>query len=582
VISPSRTLAVAFSLTVFACSSAPAPTPAAESGAPKPEPAKVEASAPRPTPVPSDPAKKFYEGLGGGKLPTAGPPEDEAEGPAKVEKLEVIVDPATGKKMRRVPKDPTLMERNGRLFSSIVSDSEGLLILRKDEKYYYLEALPERTPEDLAREAQREAEDAAKATPILELPAEEAEVVAPRVSKTRIRLAEISGGLPKAGIWRDNFALADLDGDGRPEIVSPPPRLSGQGLRVFRFLGDKWTTVNVQLENPQNLRIGYGGVAISDLDGDGKPDVLWGGHGAGLAVAFNLGDFRFRAESRNLPSQMSTRAVAIGDLDGDGKNDILAISDMPEFLQTGGKEVVGADGYVQGHDVRAFMNQDGRFAELLAGLDQPCFGYSLALEVPKAESIGKPFFVSGCRYAGGLPVLYEFSRARMAFENVGLRTVEAYSAHLGSGIGRYRGHPAAVVSYIKNGPGTATPDITGDGVSIYYREGETWKRKRVFKRLGLDRSTSAAVAMGDLNGDGLDDVAFADDGIRRLRVFFQTPTGDFEELDPALEPTFENAPSSLRVADVDGDGRADIVLMLHYLTGHETRVGGFRFWRNRP
>jgi hypothetical protein len=586
VISPLRSLVVALSLSILGCSSAPAPTaakPEAKTEAPKPESAKAEtAAAPRPTPAPSDPAKKFYEGIAGGKLPTAGPLEDEADGTVKVEKMEVIVDPATGKKLRRVPKDPSLFEKNGRLFSSIVSDPEGIPIVRKDEKYFYLEALPERAREDAAAKAKREAEEEKSRMPAIhELPAEEAEVVTPKVSKARIHLTEMSGGLPKVGIWRDNFALADLDGDGRPEIVSPPPRLSGQKLRIFKFRGGAWTSADVRLENPENLHFGYGGVAVGDLDGDGRPDVVWGGHGGGLWVASNLGDFRFRLDSKNLPGRMSTRAVAVGDLDGDGRNDILAVSDMPEGLQTGGKPRSLSGGYVEGYDVRAFMNQDGRFAELVAGLDHPCFGYSLALEVSRPGG-GRPFFISGCRYFGGLAVLYEFDRAKVEFENVGLQIVEAYSGHLGSGTGRYRGFPAAVVSYIKNSPGGARPDISGDGVSIYYRDGETWKRKRVFKRLGLDRSTSAGIAMGDLNGDGLDDVVFADDALKRVRIFFQTPGGEFEELDPALEPTFENAPSSLRIADVDGDGRPDIVLMLHYLTVHETRVGGFRFWRNLP
>ena len=86
--------------------------------------------------------------------------------------------------------------------------------------------------------------------------------------------------------------------------------------------------------------------------------------------------------------------------------------------------------------------------------------------------------------------------------------------------------------------------------------------------------------MGDLNGDGLDDVAWADDSAGRIRVFFQTAAGEFEELDPALQPKFVNHSQAVKVVDVDGDGRKDLVLMYQFATGDKTRAGGLRFFRS--
>lgn len=556
---------------------------AACSQTPAPKPPAPEAPKPTPTPTPPPLAKTtLIEALGGGKLPTAGPEPEGEEGEENYKPMTIIVDPATGKRLKKIPKDPTLIVQNGRLFSAIVHDPKGIELVRVDEGFYYVEAEPEITPEQLAKK--RAAEEAAASTlrPVEEIPKEEGETVAPPISKKKIRLENQSVGLPKAGIWRDNFALADLDGDGRPEIVSPPPRLSAQGIRIFKWNGERWITITPQMENAENLGVGYGGVAVADLDGDGRNDIVWGGHGAGMWVAYNLGDFKFRVESRGLPRGISTRSVAAGDLNGDGKPDILAISDMPEWAQTGGHPHPAPAEYVKGYDVRAFVNTGDKFAELTSGLDdQPCYGTTISLETHPSDG-GAPFFVTGCHYAGSLNSLYEFDRAKMAFRNVGVSVAEAFSVSEGTAVGTYRGHPAAVVSYLKNRPMDAQPDPTGDGVSIYYRDGGTWKRQRVLKRLGLDRSNSGGVAMGDLDGDGLDDVVVADDATKRLRVFFQTPSGGFEELDPALEPTFVNRPAAVRIADVDGDGRLDIVLMLHYLTGHETREGGFRFYRNLP
>lgn len=554
---------------------------AACSQTPAPKPPAAEAPKPTPVPTPPPPSKNaLIEALGGGKRPPAGPEDEEEEGVRKPRLSEIVVDPATGMRLMKIPKDPTLIVRDGRLYSTIVHVGAGVALVREDEDFYYVDAGPELTP-DLMKK--RRAEDKAAALPrIFEIPKEEAEVVAPPVSKKKIRLESQSVGLPKSGMWRENFALADLDGDGRPEIVSGPPRLSAQGIRIFKWNGERWHAVTPQMENAENLGIGYGGVAVADVDGDGRNDIVWGGHGGGMWVALNLGDMKFRVESRGLSRAISTRAVAAGDLDGDGRADVLAISDMAEGAKVGWKPRPAADGSIEGYDVRAFMNNGDRFAELVAGLDdRPCYGYSLALETRPAD--GKaPFFVSGCNYANGLNVLYEFDRAKMAFRNVSRPVVELYSVHTGSATGTFRKHPAAFVSYLKNRPANAVPDPTGDGVSIYYRDGDTWKRQRVVKRVGGDFGGSSGLAVGDLDGDGLDDVVWADDVTHRVRVFFQTPNGGFEELAPALEPTFPNSPTAVRIGDVDGDGRPDIVLMFQYLTGSETREGGFRFYRNLP
>lgn len=578
-----RIFSLALCLLVAACSQTPSPS----SSAPQAAPAVAPTPAPTPTaaaPAPAAPQNdrdRFLDTMLGGKKPkAAGPPEfddEETERPEK--KVEIVIDPATGQRLMKVPKIPALFVQEGKLYSSIISGAIGQPLVRQDAEYYYVPAPEERSAEEIAKK-QAEKEAAASALPpIFELPKEEVEVVTPKMSKKRIRLESQSVGLPKNGMWRENFALADIDGDGRPEIVSPPPRLSGQGLRIFKWTGERWRSVTPELENPGNLTIGYGGIAAGDLDGDGRTDIVWGGHGGGIWAGMNLGDWKFRLARRGLPGGFSTRAVAIGDLDGDGKPDILALSDMPEKVQAGGIRVT-ASGYIEGYDVRAYINMGDRFVELVAGLDDgPCFGYSLALETRPVDE-GAPFFATSCNYSMGVNVLYEFDRKAMKFRNVSYPAVEQYSVGMGVAVGTYQGHPAAFSSYFKNSPRGGLPDPSGDGLSIYYREGGAWKRYRVLKRLGMNRGVTPAIAVADLDGDGLDDIVVADQVTGTVRVFFQTPAGEFEELDPALEPSFENFPTALRIADVDGDGRPDIVLMEQYMTVSEMKVGGFRFFRN--
>ncbi|HOX45074.1 MAG TPA: VCBS repeat-containing protein [Myxococcota bacterium] len=66
-----------------------------------------------------------------------------------------------------------------------------------------------------------------------------------------------------------NIAAADLDGDGRPEIVTG--KSGGRDLLCFRADGTfLWETTT------DSLSVGWGGPAIADLEGDGVPEVVIG------------------------------------------------------------------------------------------------------------------------------------------------------------------------------------------------------------------------------------------------------------------------------------------------------------------
>ena len=135
-------------------------------------------------------------------------------------------------------------------------------------------------------------------------------------------------------------------GQGRPQIVAPPPRLTGQYLRVFRLDKDdagpwRWRLAEVEFENPDSIDAAYGVAAVADVDGDGKLDIVFGGHGSGPAVALNKGNGKFLVQARGLPRAMTLRALDPVDLNGDGRVDLLAISDVGEWSDSGGQPQAG-------------------------------------------------------------------------------------------------------------------------------------------------------------------------------------------------------------------------------------------------
>ena len=558
-------LVVAAVIGVAGCTSAP--KAASPSPAPSPTPTSKEAQVK---------ANQRAESLLGMRTPA----DVEGEGSGQAAPVPFL-DLETGRRALRILKGGVAnqyYERDGQLHLAMVA-GPGIVILRQDDKAWIVEAPPELKKRD--PQAAPEAEDM---QPVFELPQSEAEVVTPKVSRSSFRFEEISAGLPRSGMWRENFDLGDVLGEGRPQIVAPPARLTGQSLNVFKLGKDdagapRWSKASIELENPDHLDAEYGFAAVADIDGDGKLDIVYGGHGSGPAVAFNKGGGKFSAEARGLPRQMSTRAVAIGDLDGDGRKDLVVISDVGEFASVGGDLVSDKDsGFVKGYDVRAFLNDGTNFHEVHAGLEGACFGYSIALAVPKDASGGLPFYNSACRYFGGAPNLFEFDPKAGKFNFVGPYVIEGWSQHAGAAAGTYRGRPAIYASYFKGTPGNGKPRIDGEGVTVYYRAADgKMAARRVVKTLQF--AYSPAIAVGDLNGDGLDDVVWADEFSHRVRVFFQTPAGEFEELPEGREPTFVNHPTCMKIGDVDGDGRQDVVLMYQYLTGDETRAGGFRVFR---
>jgi len=404
-----------------------------------------------------------------------------------------------------------------------------------------------------------------------------------------------SGNLPMS------VTVADINGDGKPDLVIGNSNETDVSV-LLNTMASGASTPSFAAQQPIATDGQFSpDVAVADVDGDGKPDlivtyivnnvvaVLLNTTASGAATA----SF---AASQTFATGAGPQRVIAADMNGDGKPDIV-VSDVGNpppgttvavLINTSAGAGTPSFAAPQAFDIgtqpgalaAADLNGDGRL-DLVVG-----YGTGNAVAVlfntttpgasPVSFEAAVPFAV-GNQVAGiGVADLNGDGKPDVVANNRNDNTISVLrnTAVRGSGASSF----AAQQTYATgNQPKKIiAADLNADGrpdVITVNSSDNTFSVLLDTTAFGATTTTFAApqtfatgtlpygVAVGDVNGDGKLDVIVANRGSGTLSVFLNTTAMGAGTLSFAAAQTFTvgTGPQAVAVADVNGDGKPDLI-----------------------
>lgn len=307
---------------------------------------------------------------------------------------------------------------------------------------------------------------------------------------------------------------------------------------------------NTGYDAPQNFSVDSGpfAVAIGDVNNDLTPDLVtanYGLPGGGhadlgwndtISVLTGIGDGTFNA-AQNITVGAGPTALAVGDVNGDGFPDIVVANTGPVDQNTG---------VPTGNTITVVL-QNSTHDGFLPGQTYTVGTGPLSVAIGDLNGDGWPDVVVG-NFTGNVSVLY------------------------GDGAGGLEAQQALPVG--ASAFSVALADMNSDGkpdIVVADSVGDVAVLQRDLSNTGFDAavtyptdSNPYVVAVGDLNGDGRPDIVTADSfhndtgtpGTTVTEILRNKSNTGFGS---PIHFTVASQPSSLALADLNGDGKLDIV-----------------------
>jgi trimeric autotransporter adhesin len=365
-----------------------------------------------------------------------------------------------------------------------------------------------------------------------------------------------------------SLRLVDLNGDGRQDMVTGS--FNNHSLTVLvntSATGSPRMSFSKETIEAEPLPLG---LAVADFNGDGRPDLTYTRSTGKVSVSLNTTPRSTAAAptlaaKHDAPAGGGPSAVAAPDFNGDGRPDV-AVADRdgddisvlldattpgastPAFagrqsFATGDapSAVAAGDFNLDGRPDLALTDEGSETASIL--LDTTAPGATTpSLAAAQAVAVGaSPSAVAAADLNGdGRPDLAVTDRDD---DDVSVAAVDV----------NLDGKPDLVVADRDDDTATVLINTTVTGATVpSFAPGATF----------ATGSLPSSIAAADLNGDGKPDLVVANKGSDSVSVLFNTtvPGAASSSFAPSQAFGAGAAPSSVAIADLDGDGIPDLLV----------------------
>jgi Bacterial Ig-like domain (group 3)/FG-GAP-like repeat len=378
--------------------------------------------------------------------------------------------------------------------------------------------------------------------------------------------------------------VSDLNHDGILDIVA----YSSGGLAVFLGKG------NLQFSDPVHYNLTGNNIqatssdlyAFADLNGDGNLDIVAAGIN-GIYITYGRSDGTFDAVVNRTLGTNSIYAAMVADFDGDGVPDVVttdnvnlgiskgksdgSLADLTQ-IPAGNISFTGSPSLIHGD-----FNGDGKQDIIVAGSASGEFNDYL-INGNGDGTFTSPVIIP---YSSSLGVALDSNTSVGDLNNDGRDDlIRADNSFIYSRLSQPDGSFSAPIKssipsdFSLNFAIFALADFDHDGkIDIAYVLQNLWVQ--LGKGDGTFSPPTGAiqvsgpsayfiptdVKVGDFDGDGNPDIAviYANNSASsNIAIYYGDGTGKFSA--PVIVTTLKNVYSYMRVADLDGDGRSDLIL----------------------